>query len=419
MIIEQEVTVKWNGQNKNHYISKGYQFTEIGRELLVNTKDLPVSPYNLIPFICDYCNGENQTDGNSRYKSSSNYYKQRKITNKDCCSNAICRNNKRKESFILNLKKDNKTLADLHPQIVTEWSYKNIHSPFNYSPSSGQVVIWECNKGHEWKSSICNRTNGNRGCPYCAGKKTNSENSLATTHPELSEEWNFKKNGDLSPDDTSKGSNRKVWWIGKCGHEWDDFIYHRTKGVGCPYCASKRVDIKNNLFSTNPSLVKEWDHEKNDFSPFDVHPNSNKKAWWICSKCTHTWESMIANRNKGVGCPVCSESKGERKIRHWLERNGIEFEAQKEFVGLVGIGGGMLSFDFYLPDKNLLIEYQGEFHDGSKGDFTKINLNKQKIHDDQKKIFATNNKIKLLEVWYWDFNIIENILQKELNIIRG
>jgi hypothetical protein len=114
------------------------------------------------------------------------------------------------------------------------------------------------------------------------------------------------------------------------------------------------------------------------------------------------------------GCPVCKESKGEKKIREWLKSNLIEFEAQKEFENLIGIGEGLLSYDFYLPKQNILIEYQGEFHDGSGGEYTNAKLEYQKEHDKRKKEYAKQNRIELLEVWYWDFNNVGEILNKAL-----
>ena len=44
-------------------------------------------------------------------------------------------------------------------------------------------------------------------------------NSLAEVHPELVSEWS-EKNLTLTPDDITFGSNKKVWWRGACGHEW-------------------------------------------------------------------------------------------------------------------------------------------------------------------------------------------------------
>lgn len=72
-----------------------------------------------------------------------------------------------------------------------------------------------------------------------------------------------------------------------------------------------------------------------------------------------------------------------------------------------------------MSDFDLLIEYQGNFHDGSSfvGDFfTKERLEIQKEHDKRKRKYAKEHNIKLLEIWYWDFDNIEKILN---NNIKG
>ena len=47
------------------------------------------------------------------------------------------------------------------------------------------------------------------------------QNDLATVNPNLAAEWHPSKNGSLLPSQTTAGSNKKVWWLGKCGHEWE------------------------------------------------------------------------------------------------------------------------------------------------------------------------------------------------------
>ncbi|MBC6695353.1 hypothetical protein H9L25_00980 [Terrisporobacter mayombei] len=126
-----------------------------------------------------------------------------------------------------------------------------------------------------------------------------------------------------------------------------------------------------------------------------------------------TWN----NFQRGQRCKICNSSKGERKIRDWLEINDMKFIPQKEFEGLVGLRGGNLSYDFYLPKYNLLIEYQGEFHDGTVSKQTKDEFLRQQEHDKRKVEYAYNHNIKLLEIWYWDFDNIEEILNKEINLL--
>tara|TARA_B100001971_G_scaffold59222_1_gene54265 strand:+ start:906 stop:1187 length:282 start_codon:yes stop_codon:yes gene_type:complete len=64
--------------------------------------------------------------------------------------------------------------------------------------------------------------------------------SLADRNPELAKEWHPTRNGDLTPDQVTPGSSRKVWWRCSLGHEWEARVGDRTRGSGCPDCARER-----------------------------------------------------------------------------------------------------------------------------------------------------------------------------------
>ena len=90
------------------------------------------------------------------------------------------------------------------------------------------------------------------------------EKSLAYRFPELAREWHSTQNGDLNACDVSCGSNKKVWWVGTCGHEWEASIKERVRRYGCPICAGKRVYTGiNDLESNHPNIAAEWDYTRN------------------------------------------------------------------------------------------------------------------------------------------------------------
>lgn len=129
-----------------------------------------------------------------------------------------------------------------HPVFEKEWNYlKNIgYDPENMTISSSEKVWWICAKGHEWQATIVSRAAG-AGCPYCKGKRViPGETDLTTTHPEIANQWNYNKNTDLTPQQVSAGSGKKVWWICPKGHEWQATVNSRKQGRGCPVCAGKK-----------------------------------------------------------------------------------------------------------------------------------------------------------------------------------
>ena len=138
-----------------------------------------------------------------------------------------------------------------------------------------------------------------------------------------------------------------------------------------------------------------------------------------CTKCRHKWSPVASSLTSGFGCPNCASSHGERRINDFLTNKNIVFIYQKSFSTLRGVGGGLLSYDFYIPTYNLLIEYQGEFHDGTAWQQTEINFLRQQEHDRRKKIYAKNHNINLLEIWYWDYDNIEQILNTTLNNLEN
>ena len=217
--------------------------------------------------------------------------------------------------YITYLKDSN--LESNNPFLAKEWNYKRNGKllPKMVSPFSNEKVWWKCSKcGNEWETAISARSTGSN-CPICANKQrqiTRRKNmlkagkSLASKHPELLKEWDYQNN-NVSPDEITYGSGKKVWWkCTKCGQRWESAPMIRSKGIGCPVCASKViVEGINDLVTTCPTLVKTWNYKKNKIKPTEVSRGSSLKVWWQCTKCGNEWEATINKRVKGTGCPVC------------------------------------------------------------------------------------------------------------------
>ena len=139
------------------------------------------------------------------------------------------------------------------------------------------------------------------------------EKEQSISDEKLLNEWNYAKNNPLIPEMFRKGSNKKVWWICSLGHEWKATIYSRTNknGCNCPYCAGQKVIPGwNDLQTLYPEIAKEWDFSKNEnITPNQIRPQTNKKYWWICSKCNHSWRASGAHRIRERGCPKCGRKK--------------------------------------------------------------------------------------------------------------
>lgn len=121
-------------------------------------------------------------------------------------------------------------------------------------------------------------------------------------------------------------------------------------------------------------------------------------------------------------CNCVNNSLGEQKIAEILSKHNISFIRQKTFEDLKSDKDNFMFFDFYLPEFNLLIEYQGEFHDGipykknPNGVQTKEQWESQKIRDNMKKEWAKNHNIDFLEIWYYEKQHIEKIIEEALRL---
>ena len=159
---------------------------------------------------------------------------------------------------------------------------------------------------------------GALGCPYCDGKRaTKGETDLATLRPDLAAQWCYELN-DLTPDQVTPGSAKKVWWKCELGHTWEAMITSRAGNYkrGCPYCSGRAfLTGYNDLATMRPDIAVEWNYEKNeDLTPRFVKCTSRTdKVWWKCKE-GHEWQTTVYSRTmkNGTNCPICSRRKSPK-----------------------------------------------------------------------------------------------------------
>ena len=254
-------------------------------------------------------------------------------------------------------KKEKQYVSD-NAQLMAEWNWERNtdFDPMQLTLRSNKKVWWSCSQGHEWQAIIANRHKGSA-CPYCSGRcAVKGKNDLETTNPALAKEWNYEKNGRLTPVEVMPNSGQRLWWKCDVGHEWQARIADRNKGNGCPYCSGRKVLTGyNDLQTVSPVLSREWNYEKNgSLKPDAFTANSNKKVWWKCRK-GHEWQSTISHRNSGQGCPVCNSERHtsfpEYALVYYLRIYGLEVIHQYKEKGY--------ELDVYIPSQKTAIEYDG------------------------------------------------------------
>lgn len=256
-----------------------------------------------------------------------------------------------------------------------------------------------------------------RGCPKCADESRKIK--LRKSHYDfITDVHNI--NPDIDVISKYKNSSTYVEFkCNKCGHHWLAKPGNILSGKGCPKCAYVIVGNKNRR--THYDFISKLSNINPKVQVLSNYINNNTKLECKCLNCGHIWNAAPKTLLLGKGCPICNSSKGELKIAKFLDDNNITYVHQKTFDNLVGVGENLLSYDFYIPSKNILIEYQGIQHEkpvdfkgyGNKNAIK--NFEKQKEHDRRKAEYAHNNNIKLICIWYWNFKNIESILSEYIN----
>lgn len=201
----------------------------------------------------------------------------------------------------------------------------------------------------------------------------------------------------------------------KCGNEWLATPHNILKGRGCPECCfrlhpqktkKEHIDILKTL-SPHIELVGDY-------------VSAKKKTLYRCLECGNEWLAFPTNILAGYGCPECTASSGEQRIKQWLFDFGFKYEFQKRFKDCKD--KKQLPFDFYLPDYNCCIEYDGrqhfqaveywggeeafqltQFHDKIKNDYCKENniyLIRIKYDEDVSKVLSNAFGLILLKKSY-------------------
>lgn len=247
------------------------------------------------------------------------------------------------------------------------------------------------------------------------------------THEEYIRELS-DKGIQAEPLEYYQGSRTKIKHLWSCGHVTNVLPSQVLLGKGCGICHRINLPSAGAKIAENKRLkaaqeldqrVKEVHGTKVRRDSSTPYVNGYTKMFWLCDQ-GHSWESIPDNiKRGGGGCPQCANgnTKGETYLRELLEEYGVEFQSQKKFPDLIRVNH--LSYDFYIPSMNILIECQGqqhykpvEFMGGTK------RFNIQQERDQLKREYALQNGYYLLEISYKDYRK-DRILEilKEAGII--
>lgn len=407
MIIDKYVQVQWTPQNQKYYLNKGYSFTKMGDKFNVCIEDLSNGSGFYVNVECDCCGDisyKKYVNVKESINKYGNYYCQH------CTQNRKLQ--ERQNTYFIKVvnfcKEHNYELLTNKADILT------VESIIEYiCPLHGKQQT-------KLKSILANKQ-----CYSCSRKLALTKKAQTTLsfrqeslYNRALEVANLKHYIIITKkENITQNTSRIIYHCNNPLHSNHDMqISNFINGKGCPECAtenaSKRysmpLEVAKERIETYGGKVLNWEDYKN----YNV-----KNLKMVCPECGNIFitSANLFCQRQGQFCNVCShlESKCERRIRKVLEKNNIFFEQEKWFPDCRD--EKPLPFDFYIPQWNLCIEYDGEQHytDRRYKDATfSDTLEYTQLHDKIKTEYCQNNNIKLIRIPYWGEYKIEIIVQK-------
>ena len=261
--------------------------------------------------------------------------------------------------------------------------------------NASQNIIISCPEHGDFNTIPGNHLHLKSGCPKCYGKlrRTLSEfiAQSKAVHGDLYDYDNVKYINDYTMVDISCKIH------GKFSPTPTNHIHKKS---GCPKCSKERM--RRALSMGTDDFIKKSvsvHGTKYDYSLVD-YINNHSKVIIICHNHGKFEQQPNIHTDQKCGCPKCNTSKGEEKVSAWLTSNSIIFKPQHKFDDCVD--KSKLIFDFYVPDRKILIEFNGvqhyrfieAWHRNEQG------FNDSKRRDAIKVSYAKNKGLQLLTIPY-------------------
>jgi len=271
--------------------------------------------------------------------------------------------------------------------------YKNSLSKVNIKCNQCKIIFLQSPNDH---------LNG-YGCKNCADEKLRSNTEEFILKAKYIHGDNF--NYDLV--EYLKSSYAVKIKCNKCNEFFlqSPATHLKMKKTACYNCS--KISTEEWVYRAKKIHKQKYDYE-------ETYYKNNKGIVKIkCNKCNIFFHQRADHHLRGYGCSKCNESKGEIRVAEYLLENDISFYPQKTFKTLRY--KNPLKFDFYIPEINGLVEYDGHGHYipcfGSTPEDKQKNLEDCKRRDKIKNEWAKANNIPLLRIPYWDFDRIEELIE--------
>jgi very-short-patch-repair endonuclease len=214
-----------------------------------------------------------------------------------------------------------------------------------------------------------------------------------------------EKGGECLSTEYINNKTNLTWKCNKCKHIWEtNFKAVKIQNNWCPNCAGR----PKRSISDAKKLAK----ERGGKCLSTEYINNKTNLLWKCGKCNYIWKARFDRVKNGTWCPKCKISRGERAISSFLNKRKIDHIVQYYTKDL-----GKRRYDFFLPNHNLIIEFDGIQHFKVYKLYAPTQEIVEKIqqHDLIKTKYCLTNNIRLLRISYDNLNYVNDILPRVLN----
>jgi len=209
------------------------------------------------------------------------------------------------------------------------------------------------------------------------------------------------------------------------GYKKDLLIKHKTcnyvfkmepsyisRGRRCPKCGGTKKKTNDEFIEHIKSLP-----EGDEYKFLEEYINDRTKLEVCHLSCNNIYKVVPSHFIQGKRCPFCNNfrhSRGIKLIENFLIENNIKFDFEKKFNNFKSQKkkGQFYRFDFYLPNFNLLIEFDGSQHFNLENNFSKHGNFNLRENDILKNNYSLKENLKLLRISYHNQKNISKILDK-------
>ncbi len=251
--------------------------------------------------------------------------------------------------------------------------------------------------------------------------KTLRQYCIENNREKIIVQFDEEKNKPITVDTVSAKSDKKCWFTYDCGHTVLQRVADKTSGsLGCPHCLNRGAVGKSIADVYPETYALMFMEEKNQIKASEVPFHSGKVFWWKCQTCGEEFEakpSMVTTGKRRCKCCNKKRSGTEDILEYYLKRIDPDIAINYQIDGL--------KYDVFLPEYNLIVEYDGyPWHNSKISRTNDIRKDEIAIRKGYKicrlrdRRLKENDELKAM-LWIFDYDYEYRYFSKLPEFLRG